>query len=250
MSQKTYMYDTQWQALINAISGGDPTAIVTALGDIKNSIDTIETALGSLSADVTQDSTQWTNLINAISSGGGGGGGTIDIDATQWGNLLTEIGKGDMTATAAALNNIYTRLNSIGFNSTQWTNLVNAITNQSLTVDLSNITSSVVSNLSNVSGSNLTDALNALNSTLDNKSIKMIETTLPSNTSTLTVNYPTGTTKSNLIILNFGVYRNAGWEYNFDSISITLINTGIVINIKNDYTYIRGLPLRIYYSLI
>lgn len=250
MSQKTYMYDTQWQALINAIDGGDTSAIATALGQIKTSIDAIDTALGSLSADVTQDSTQWTNLINAISSGGGGGGGTIDIDATQWGNLLSEIGKGDMTATATALNNIYTRLNTIGFNSTQWSNLVNAITNQSLTVDLSNITSSVVSNLSNVSGSNLTDALNALNSTLDNKSIKMIETTLPSNTSTLTVNYPTGANKSNLLILNFGVYRNAGWEYNFDSISITLINTGIVINIKNDYTSIRGLPLRIYYSLI
>lgn len=169
MSQKTYMYDTQWQALINAISGGDPTAIVTALGDIKNSIDTIETALGSLSADVTQDSTQWTTLINAISSGGGGGGGTIDIDATQWSNLLTEIGKGDMSATATALNNIYTRLNTIGFNSTQWTNLVNAITNQSLTVDLSNVTSSVVTNLSNVLGSTVTDAINKLNSDLASK---------------------------------------------------------------------------------
>lgn len=166
MSQKTYMYDTQWQALINAIDGGDTSAIATALGQIKTSIDSIETALGSLSTDVTQDSTQWTNLINAISSGGGGGGGTIDIDATQWSDLLTEIGKGDMTATATALNNIYNQLNSIGFNSTQWTNLINAITNQSLTVDLSNITSSVVSNLSNVSGSTLTDALNALNSTL------------------------------------------------------------------------------------
>ena len=77
----------------------------------------------------------------------------------------------------------------------------------------------------------------------------MIETALPSDTSTLDINYPTGTNKDNMLILNFGCYRNAGWEYNFDAISITLINTGIVINIKNDYTYIRGLPLRIYYSL-
>lgn len=168
MSQKTYIYDTQWQALINAIDGGDTSAIATALGQIKTSIDSIETALVSFSTGVTQDSTQWTNLINAITTGGGGGGGTIDIDATQWSNLLTEIGKGDMSAAATALNNIYTRLNAIGFNSTQWNNLVNAITNQSLTVDLSNITSSVVSNLSNVSGSTLTDALNALNSTLAN----------------------------------------------------------------------------------
>lgn len=162
MSQKTYMYDTQWQALINAIDGGDTSAIATALGQIKTSIDSIETALGSLSTDVTQDSTQWTNLINAISSGGGGGGGNVTIDSTQWSNLLTEIGKGDMAATATALNNIYTRLNSIGFNSTQWNNLVNAITNQSLTVNLSNITSSVVGNLSNVPGATVTDALNSL----------------------------------------------------------------------------------------
>lgn len=107
MSQKTYMYDTQWQALINAIDGGDTSAIATALGQIKTSIDAIETALGSLSADVTQDSTQWTNLINAI-------------------------------------------------------------TNQSLTVDLSNITSSAVANLSNVIGATVTDVINALNSTLTN----------------------------------------------------------------------------------
>ena len=75
MSQKTYMYDTQWTALINAINGGDTSAIATALGQIKTSVDGITTALGSLSTDVTQDTTQWTNLINAISSGGGGGGG-------------------------------------------------------------------------------------------------------------------------------------------------------------------------------
>lgn len=95
----------------------------------------------------------------------------------------------------------------------------------------------------------LSGAVNELNSNLDNKSIKMIETTLPSDTSSLTVNYPAGTNKDNLLILNFGYYRNAGWEYNFDAISLTLINAGIVITIKNDYTHIRGLPLRIYYSL-
>lgn len=172
MSQKTYMYDTQWQALINAIDGGDTSAIATALGQIKTSIDSIETALGSLSTDVTQDSTQWTNLINAISSGGGG---TIDIDATQWSNLLTSIDKGDTTALATALGLIKTSIDSINTSlgslnvgveqdATQWSNLVNAITNQSLTVDLSNVTSSVVSNLSNVSGSTTTDALNTLES--------------------------------------------------------------------------------------
>lgn len=208
MSQKTYMYDTQWQALINAIDGGDTSAIATALGQIKTSVDGITSALGSLSTDVTQDSTQWTNLINAISSGGGGGGGTIDIDATQWSNLLTEIAKGDMTATATALNNIYTRLNSIGFNSTQWTNLVNAITNQSLTVDLSNITSSAVTNLSNVTGATVTDVINALNSTLTDTIIG--STTVTKNNKTVMIDFSITTTVAQLLGITLATsYRPA-----------------------------------------
>lgn len=93
----------QWEELLNAINGGDTSAIATALTAIKTSIDSITTALSSLSAE-------------------------IDV------------------------------------NSSQWANLINAITNQSLNVDLSNITSSVVNNLSNVRGSTVTDAFNFLNS--------------------------------------------------------------------------------------
>ena len=162
MSQKTYMYDTQWQALLNAISGGDPTAIVTALGDIKDSIDTIETALGSLSTDVTQDSTQWTNLINAISSGGGGGGGTIDIDATQWSNLLTEIAKGDTSALATILATIAGHLaqikldlDAVAFDTTQWNALITAVSRSIVTADVTQ---------NATQWSNLINAINAFNS--------------------------------------------------------------------------------------
>ncbi len=171
MSQKTYMYDTQWTALINAINGGDTSAIATALGQIKTSVDEITTALGSLSADVTQDATQWSDLITAIGSGGGGGGGTVDIDATQWANLLTSIDKGDTSALATALGLIKSSVDAINAslgslsvgvsqNATQWNNLVNAITNQSLTVDLSNVTSTIVTNLSRITGVTVSDALN------------------------------------------------------------------------------------------
>lgn len=134
MSQKTYMYDTQWQALINAIDGGDTTAIATALGQIKTSIDAINTSLGSLSTGVTQDSTQWSDLITAIGSGGGGGGGTIDIDATQWSNLLTEIAKGDTSALATLLTTIAGHLaqikldlDAVAFDTTQWNALITAV---------------------------------------------------------------------------------------------------------------------------
>lgn len=134
MSQKTYMYDTQWQALINAIDGGDTSAIATALGHIKTSIDAIETALGSFSTGVTQDSTQWTNLINAISSGGGGGGGTIDIDATQWSALVNAtadisdgLSQGVSTDLAAINNTLVSGLDDIGIDTAQLTTLINAI---------------------------------------------------------------------------------------------------------------------------
>lgn len=84
MPQKTYMYDIQWNQLINAINTGDSSAVVTALNTIKNSLD----------------------------------------------------------------------------------NITNAISNQTITVDLSDINSDNVLNLSNVTGGNITNAFNNLNSTL------------------------------------------------------------------------------------
>lgn len=86
MPQKTYMYDTQWNQLINAIGAGDSSAVVTALNTIKNSLD----------------------------------------------------------------------------------NITNAISNQTITLDFSNINSDNVSNLSDVSGNTVTNALSLLNSMLNN----------------------------------------------------------------------------------
>lgn len=97
----------------------------------------------------------------------------------QWNDLISAINGGDTSAIATALTAIKTSIDSINTSlsslsidveqdSAQWTNLITAITNQSLNVDLSNITSSVVNNLSNVSGSTTTEAFNVLNSTLDN----------------------------------------------------------------------------------
>ena len=114
MLNTIYANQTQFTDLLNAIQGGDTSAIATALGQIKTSIDTVETALGSLSADVTQDSTQWTALVNAISSGGGGGGGTIAFDTTQWNALITAISRNIVTA-------------DVTQNATQWNNLISAI---------------------------------------------------------------------------------------------------------------------------
>lgn len=194
MLNTIYANTVQFQDLLNAIQGGDTTAIATALGQIKASVDSITTALGSLSTDVTQNATQWSNLISAISAGSGGG--NVTIDTAQWSNLLTEIAKGDTTAVITALGNIngvlgniYTALGALSINhtqwgnlitalstqrlimqdSTQWTNLINAITNQSITVDLSNITSDVVTNESTViPADTVTEALDVLKSDLSN----------------------------------------------------------------------------------
>lgn len=129
MPQKTYMYDTQWNQLINAINTGDSSAIVTAISNIKTSIDNIYTRLNA-----------------------------VGFNSTQWDNLVDAINTGDSSVIVTALNIIKNSLD----------NITNAITNQSITVDLSNINSDNVSNLSNVTGGNVTNAFNTLNSALNN----------------------------------------------------------------------------------
>lgn len=124
MPQKTYMYDTQWNQLINAINTGDSSAIITAISNIKTSIDNIYTRLNA-----------------------------VGFNSTQWDNLVDAINTGDSSAVITALNTIKNSLD----------NIKNAITNQSITVNLSNINSDNVLNLSNISGNNLTSALNILN---------------------------------------------------------------------------------------
>ena len=130
MPQKTYMYDTQWNQLINAINTGDSSAIVTAISNIKTSIDNIYTRLNA-----------------------------VGFNSTQWDNLVDAINTGDSSAVITALNTIKNSLD----------NIKNAIVNQSITVDLSNINSDNVLNLSNVTGENITNAFNNLNSTLVRK---------------------------------------------------------------------------------
>ena len=127
MPQKTYMYDTQWNQLINAINTGDSSAIVTAISNIKTSIDNIYTRLNA-----------------------------VGFNSTQWDNLVDAINTGDSSAIVTAISNIKNSLD----------NITNAISNQTITVDLSSINSSNVSNLSDVTGENITNAFNNLNSTL------------------------------------------------------------------------------------
>lgn len=101
MPQKTYMYDTQWNQLINAISTGDSSAVTTALNNIKSSIDNINTQLNTLGFNTTQ----WTNLINAISNQ------TISVDLSNINSdnvsNLSNVTGGNITN---ALNNLNSNL--------------------------------------------------------------------------------------------------------------------------------------------
>ena len=129
MLNTIYANSTQFNQLLDAIQGGDTTAIVTALNDIKDSIDNIS-----------------------------GGGSPIEIDNTQWQDLLDEIDNTD----------IVNALSSVGLNNTQWNNLVNAITNQQISVslDLNNVNTDNTYNHSNFSNQYVTGVLNQIYNTL------------------------------------------------------------------------------------
>lgn len=169
MLNTIYANQSQFTDLLNAIQGGDTTAIATALGQIKTSIDAINTSLGSLSTGVTQDSTQWSDLITAIGSGGGGGGGTIDIDATQWSNLLTEIAKGDTSALATLLTTIAGHLaqikldlDAVAFDTTQWNALITAVSRSIVTAGVTQDATQWSNLLTSVDKGDMTSANNAL----------------------------------------------------------------------------------------
>lgn len=74
-------------------------------------------------------------------------------DTAQWQALINAIGGGDTTAIASALNLIKSSIDNVS----------NAISNQSLKVDLSNITSDIVLNNSSVAGTNVSTALDYFN---------------------------------------------------------------------------------------
>ncbi len=71
MPQKTYMYDTQWNQLINAINTGDSSAVVTALNTIKNSLDNITNAINNQSITLDLSNINSDNVRNLSSVTGG-----------------------------------------------------------------------------------------------------------------------------------------------------------------------------------
>lgn len=70
MSQKTYMYDAQWQALLSAIGQGDTSALVTALNSIATAIQNQQITLdfSNLNSDAVLNSSGVTgdNVSDAL----------------------------------------------------------------------------------------------------------------------------------------------------------------------------------------
>lgn len=110
------------------------------------------------------------------------------------------------------------------------------------------------------SGKTLTEAINdgdivaqideevsLLSEKLENH-VKVLSTTLPSNTNSITVSYPSGYNKDSFLILSFSYYRNASWYYDTKCAVITCANNGITIQILEGYEYIKGLPFNIIYK--
>lgn len=133
--------------------------------------------------------TNWQSLIDAISNAGGGGS-PILIDSTQWQDLLDEVEKGDtsnlstiLTTISGTLAQMKLALDAVVIdntqwnalisslstimasadvyqNPTQWANLVNAITNQQITLNFNDINTDVVRNMSKFNGQYLSTILN------------------------------------------------------------------------------------------
>ena len=78
--------------------------------------------------------------------------------------------------------------------------------------------------------------------------INNITDTLPSDSMSMTINYPTGKSKNNICILGFSIYRNANYVYDPRVLTITRTNAGLYVEINSSYTYIQGCQINIYYA--
>lgn len=72
MSQKIYMYDSQWQALLSAIGQGDTSALVTALNAIATAIQNQQITLDfsniTSGAIINQSNVSGTTVTNALNN--------------------------------------------------------------------------------------------------------------------------------------------------------------------------------------
>ena len=167
---------TQWQALLDEVEKGDITALATLLTAISGTLAQMKLALDSVvidnsqwnalitaisrsivTADITQNSTQWSNLISAFSSVG------IEQDTTQFNSLINAIQSQQLVG--------------IEQDTTQWTNLINAISNQQIGVNLNNINTDNTQNNSSFNGSSLTSVLNVIYNTLFNPDTNIVKWT-------------------------------------------------------------------------
>lgn len=80
MSQKIYIYDTQWQALLSAIGQGDTSALITALNDIAAAIQnqTLTLDFSNLNSDA---------VLNLSSVTGDNISDALDLLKTNYTNL-------------------------------------------------------------------------------------------------------------------------------------------------------------------
>lgn len=97
-----------------------------------------------------------------------------------------------------------------------------------------------------IDGSNIGDKATFRNNIGASK-VEYIEQIFPSDNMTMTLNYPTGKTKDNMLVLGIAFYRNAAWIYVESSFDLYLQTSQIAITLRTGSEYLKGCSCRIIY---
>ena len=171
---------------------------------------------------------------------------TVDQLTQAVGNIDTSTLAQDST-----LQDVVTAINNISGGSDPVTNTtVNTLgkdtTLQSIVSAISGLGATLGSDKANISGDNIADKA-TFRSNIGASKVEYIEQIFPSDNMTMTLNYPTGKTKDNMLVLGIAFYRNAAWIYVESSFDLYLKTSQIAITLRTGSEYLKGCSCRIIY---
>ena len=119
-------------------------------------------------------------------------------------------------------------------------------TGQSIASAITALGSTLGSDKANIDGSNIANK-STFRSNIEASKVTYIEQIFPSDSMTMTVSYPTGKTKDNMLVLGIAFYRNASWIYIESSFDLYLQTSQIALTLRTGSDYLKGCSCRIIY---
>ena len=102
------------------------------------------------------------------------------------------------------------------------------------------------SDKANIDGSNIGDKA-TFRANIGASKVDYIEQIFPSDSMTMTLSYPTGKSKDNMLVLGIAFYRNAAWIYVESSFDLYLKTAQIALTLRTGSDYLKGCSCRIIY---